>query len=176
MNVFIAANLFETLGLGWEKILLYLLNFVILFAGLTFLLFKPIRKFMTKRQEEIANEVNAAEKIREEAEDLVAEGDRKVEEANETVKRKEAEIEQEKLVALNERERILAEARKEAEEIRSAAKRDADAEREKAVLDAKKDVIDLAVLVAQNILEREITAADNDKLVDECLKELKRND
>ena len=176
MNVVICANIFETLGLGWEKILLYLLNFVILFAGLTFLLFEPIRKFMTKRQEEIANEVNAAEKIREEAEDLVAEGDRKVEEANETVKRKEAEIEQEKLVALNERERILAEARKEAEEIRSAAKRDADAEREKTVLDAKKDIIDLAVLVAQNILEREITAADNDKLVDECLKELKRND
>ena len=176
MNAFIAANLFETLGLGWEKILLYLLNFVILFVGLTFLLFKPIRKFMAKRQEEVKNEVNAAEKIKEEAEERVAEGERKVQEANEEVKKKSSEIEQEKLVALHERERILAEARKEAEEIRKNALAEADKEREKAVLAAKEDMADLAVIMAKNILEREITPTDNEKLIDDCLKELKGND
>lgn len=176
MNAFIGANLFETLGLGWEKILLYLINFVVLFLGLTFLLFKPIKKFMEKRQKEIADEVNAAEKIKEEAEERVAEGERKVQEANEEVKRKSAEIEQEKLFAIHEREEILVSARKEAEEIRQNAALEASKEREKAVLGAKEDVADLAVLMAKNILEREITPADDEKLIDDCLKELKGND
>ena len=45
MNFLICADIFETLGLGWEKILLYLANFAVLFVGLTFLLYKPIKKF-----------------------------------------------------------------------------------------------------------------------------------
>lgn len=176
MNVFIAANLFETLGLGWEKILLYLLNFVILFVGLTFLLFKPVRKFMAKRQKEIDDELHAAEIAKEEAEERIAEEQRKVQEAIEESKRKTSEIDQEKLIAAHERERIISEAKKEAEEIREKARLEADKERENAVLGAKDDVADLAVLMAKNILEREITPEDNDKLIDDCLKELKGND
>ena len=34
------------LGIDWQQILLHVFNFIILAAGLTFILFKPVRKFM----------------------------------------------------------------------------------------------------------------------------------
>ena len=37
------------LNIDWQQILLHLLNFLILFAGLYFILYKPVKKFMKKR-------------------------------------------------------------------------------------------------------------------------------
>ena len=39
------------LNIDWQQILLHLLNFVILFAILYFLLYDPVKKFMDKRCE-----------------------------------------------------------------------------------------------------------------------------
>ena len=39
------------LNIDWQQILLHLLNFVILFAILNFLLYNPVKKFMDKRFE-----------------------------------------------------------------------------------------------------------------------------
>lgn len=39
------------LNIDWQQILLHLLNFVILFAGLYLLLYKPVKAFMQKRRE-----------------------------------------------------------------------------------------------------------------------------
>ncbi len=47
------------LNLDWQQILLHLLNFVILFAILYFLLYKPVKNFIEKRRkayEDIDNE------------------------------------------------------------------------------------------------------------------------
>ena len=40
------------LNIDIQQILLHLLNFTILFAGLYFILYKPVRKFMDAREEE----------------------------------------------------------------------------------------------------------------------------
>lgn len=175
MNILVGANIFETLNLEWTNMLVYLAAFVILFIGLTFLLYKPVKKFMDKRRSEIETEIAEAEKIKEESEAKVAEEQAKANDLTEEVKRRTAELEEEKIVAQSEREALLAQARKEADEIRLAAKRDADAERKKAIVGAKEDVADLAVNVAQKILEREITKQDDGKLIDACIKDL-RND
>ena len=176
MTSLLSADLFETLSLDWRNILLYFAAFAVLFVGLTFLLFKPVKKFMDKRQKEIADEIGEADRIKYETEQRMAEEERKMQEASEAVKRKATEMEEEKLIAVEEREKLLAAARKEADEIRLAAKLDADKEREKAVLGAKEDVAELAVLMAKNILEREITEKDDEKLIGECIKEWKNND
>ena len=39
------------LNIDWQQILLHLFNFIILAAGLSFLLFKPVKKFMAQREE-----------------------------------------------------------------------------------------------------------------------------
>ena len=38
------------LNIDWQQILLHVLNFVILFGGLYFLLYKPVKNFMAKRE------------------------------------------------------------------------------------------------------------------------------
>ena len=43
------------LNIDWQQILLHLLNFVILFAILYFLLYDPVKKFMDKRCEYYKN-------------------------------------------------------------------------------------------------------------------------
>ncbi len=43
------------LNIDWQQILLHLLNFVILFAILYFLLYNPVRNFMQKRMEYYKN-------------------------------------------------------------------------------------------------------------------------
>ena len=50
------------LNIDWQQILLHLLNFVILFAGLWLLLYKPVRNFMQKRNEEYENRDAEAER------------------------------------------------------------------------------------------------------------------
>lgn len=58
------------LNIDWQQILLHLLNFVILFAILYFLLYEPVKKFMDKRTEyykELDNEAKAKLKSSEEA-------------------------------------------------------------------------------------------------------------
>ncbi len=176
MNFLICADIFETLGLGWEKILLYLANFAVLFVGLTFLLYKPIKKFMAKRTQEIAEEVAAGDKIKAEAEEIRKQGEETARLAEEEAKKKIFETEQEKENALAEKENIISSAKAEAEKIVSDAKKSAKEEKRRVVLDAKNDVAGLALDIAKEILSREIVEKDNEKLIDDCIKEWKSND
>ena len=42
------------LNIDWQQILLHLLNFLILAVGLYFILYKPVKKFMKKREDDYA--------------------------------------------------------------------------------------------------------------------------
>lgn len=170
------AGVFETLGLGWQKILLYLINFLILFAGLFFLLYKPVKKFMDKRTKDIAAEVSSAEVIKKEAEAVRQKSLEEVNDAREEARKRVSELEEERKILLEENAAALSEARAEADKIVSEAEKTAREERRKAVIGAKNDVADIAIMVASEILDREITDKDNEKLIDKCMKEWKEND
>lgn len=167
----ISANVLETLGLGWQKILLYLANFAVLCVGLTFLLYKPIKKFMAKRKAEIEGEYAAAAKAKDDVDEYKKECDRKVTEAQDEAKARTLETKQAKEDVLRERDEILETARKDAEAISAEAKDKADEERKHAIIEARGEVVDLAVKLASDILEREISADDNKKIIDESIKE-----
>ena len=53
------------LNIDWQQILLHLLNFVILFAILYFLLYKPIKDFMQKRMDYYKSLYDEVNKIKE---------------------------------------------------------------------------------------------------------------
>ena len=65
------------LNIDWQQILLHLLNFVILFAGLWLLLYKPVKKFMNGRREKYEKMDADAEKKTAEAEEKRAEYEKK---------------------------------------------------------------------------------------------------
>ena len=49
------------LNIDWQQILLHVLNFVILFGGLYFLLYKPVKNFMAKREAHYAEMAQKAQ-------------------------------------------------------------------------------------------------------------------
>ena len=172
----ISANILETLGLGWEKMLLYFANFVILFFGMTFLLFKPIKKFMAKRQEEIKKEYEVAEEAKREAEVMKAQYEADAKEA-ELEAQKQIEIAKaEKEEALRANEVLLENAKIQAREIVSSAKLRAEEDRKHAIKEAREEIIDMAVSLAEDILEREVSVEDNRKLIDDCITEWSENE
>lgn len=69
------------------------------------------------------------------------------------------------------RESIISDAKLKAEEIYNKAKAERDYERDNAIKNLQNEVADVAVKLAENILDREISKEENLKLIDESIKE-----
>lgn len=176
MTELLLANILDTLGLSWQKLLLFLANFLILFLGLTFLLFKPVKKFMAKRQKEIEEGVNAAKNAQKVTENAEKDYEARMTEANEQAGKKLAEAETSADEIKAKAKEVLVAADKRAEEIVAEAKKEAENEKKTIIASAKGEVIDMAIELAGNILERNITAEDNAAIIEETLNEWEKHD
>ena len=75
------------LNIDWQQILLHLLNFSILAGGLYFLLYRPVKDFMAKREAYYAGQAAQAEKTAREAEELRREYEDKLAQAEKEIAR-----------------------------------------------------------------------------------------
>ena len=69
------------------------------------------------------------------------------------------------------REEIIVAARAESERIKEAAKREIEQQKEQAVAAIREQVASLSVLIASKVIENELTAADQEKLINEYIQE-----
>jgi F-type H+-transporting ATPase subunit b len=161
------------LGLSGTKILLHLFNFAILLVGLTFLLYKPVLKFITKRQDDIKKQLTDNESSKQEAAKLLAEYHTKIDTVETELDHKKAEAD--KSITLH-REAVIAEAKSRAEEIYRKAEIESENERIDAINSLHNEVADVALNIASNILEREISKEENAKIIDACINEWSDND
>lgn len=171
MNNLISAGL--PLGLSGVKIALHLLNFAILMAGMTLLLYKPVLKFIKKRQDDIAEQISENEKNNKTAQAMLEEYREKLGAAEAEIESRKAESD--KAIAIQ-KEAILAEATARAEELYRQTEEECAAERTHAIGNLQNEVADVAVTIAGNILEREISAAEHEKIIDACIYEWSEND
>lgn len=74
-------ELFAKLGIDWRLLIAQIVNFVILFSALTFLLYKPLLAMLEKRRNKIAESLDNAERIGAELARANAESERIVTEA-----------------------------------------------------------------------------------------------
>lgn len=155
-------------GVNWGDILFQLVMFIILMALLKKFAWGPLMGIMKQREEHVAGEITAAENSRQEAKKLLEEQRSLLKEA-----RSEAQnlIENAKKQGDVQREEIIATARTEAERIKEAAKLEIDQQKEKAVAAIREQVAHLSVLVASKVIEKELNAADQDKLISEYIQE-----
>ena len=90
------------LNIDWQQILLHLLNFLILATGLTLLLYKPVKRFMKKREDEYAAREEGTQKALDDAKDKEREYEQKLSDADaeiaEMKKRAAEESEEVKIV------------------------------------------------------------------------------
>lgn len=154
------------LNIDWQQILLHLFNFIILAAGLTFFLFKPVKKFMSDR----------AQKYKKAADDYnqtlaateAAEKERQVKIA--ALDGELAEREKQSLAATEARtNRIIADAHEEAEKILADSRKRAEIERAKYIAEVGNDITDMVVLSAEKLLVSESNASTDGALYDKYL-------
>lgn len=171
--MFISANIFEALGLDWRSMLFYLGNLIILIAVLVLVLYKPIKKMLTNKRKSLEETFEENEKLKTESEQLKAEYEKRSEELKSESARISAEV------AKNAQDRadaIVAEAQEQAKVIVDAAKKDAVYQKEQLKNEYRDSVNSLAVQVAQKLLEREISDADNSALIEQVLSDWEDGD
>lgn len=137
------------LNLDWQQILLHLMNFVILFAILYFLLYKPVRNFMDKRKAAYQEMDDQANQNKQEAEELKAQYEQQLASAD-------AEIAEKKQAAITAAEArakgIEQKAQEEAADIISKAKCQAESERDRIVGEAGDTITEMAKEAAEKAL------------------------
>ncbi len=146
----------------WTALFTLLNTLTVIFVGTKFL-FKPIMKMIAQRQKEIDDLYADADAAKAEAAAMRTEYQQKLDAAQATSDRivKEA-------VARGQarEEEIIRQANADASAIMDKASADIAMEKKKALNDAKDEISDIAMAIAGKVVEREITVADQSKLVD----------
>ncbi len=134
--------------------------------------FPRIGEALDKRQRAIEESIEASERVRREAEQLLAEyrerlGDARSQ-ADEIVARAR------KTGEAHENE-VLAEARGKREEMMEQTRRDIEAETRRAIQEIRSEVADLTVAATEKVTRKTLTEEDQKRLVEEALAELDFN-
>lgn len=150
-----------------------LIAFIILIVVVTFLIYKPVKKMLAKRKEHIEKEIK-------EAEDKNKESVANIEASKNLIKDSHHEadkiIASAKSEALKQADLIKQENASLIASMKEEAKADIAKEKALAKEQLKNDVVDVAILMSSKILEREVKKEDNEKIIDELLKEEKSHD
>ena len=130
-------------------------------------LFKPVKKMIDDRQQEIDTMYADADAAKQKAAALEQEYQAHLQ----SIKAERDSLLRDATVRAQKREEdILNEARSEAASIRAAAEADIAQERKKAVNDLKNEIGGMAVEIAGKVVEREINEADHQALIDEFIR------
>jgi F-type H+-transporting ATPase subunit b len=129
-----------------------------------------ISKGLEDRENKIRNEINSAEEARKRADDALKQYERSLAEAKAEASRmiETTKAEQSRLAADL---RVKAEA--ELTELREAALKSIDAAKRAALSEIYAEAADLATAVASKVLDREVNAADQARLIQESVSEFK---
>ncbi len=165
----------EGLGINLPLLVTFVINFIILFALLSVVLYKPVLKMLDERQARIKESMEQAEQIKEQA----ARSEEQIQAALETA-RKEGQtiVAQAAQIGEKLREEAAETARKEAEALIGKARTEIELERDKAIDDLRADFADIAVLAAEKVIKESLDSKKHRKLIDEVLDEsttFKRN-
>ena len=156
------------LGIDIQQIFLHLLNFGILFGGLYFILYNPVKKFMDKRVEHYAQLENDAQTKLKDAEALKAEREESLSNLKTELTEKRAEAEKE--IGLYRDSQTKA-AREEAQKIIDNATATAKREHDRIIEQSSSELTDLAVKAAKKVMDEPVSES-YDRFLDAAEKEL----
>jgi F-type H+-transporting ATPase subunit b len=146
-----------------------IVTFLILLALLARFAWRPLLDALEQRQDVIRKSLDEARQAREELQRLHAESARILAEA-----RSEAAgiISTTRSDAARFADEMKQKARADGDVLVKNAQREIDTQTLRAIDTIRREAVDLSVAVASKILRRDISAADNDKLVDDAIREM----
>ena len=141
----------------------------VLFLAMSYLLFKPVREFLKKRQDKIQSDLDLAKQDKAEALSLKNEYEAKMAGAQ-----KDADeiLTTARQKAVKNEEQIVAGAKEEAANIIRQAKTEAELEKRKAADEVKTQIIDVAQVMAGKVVAAGIDTNVQESLIEETLKEV----
>ncbi|MCR4695803.1 MAG: F0F1 ATP synthase subunit B [Lachnospiraceae bacterium] len=146
---------------------LTLIAVFVLFLGGSFFFFNPARKFLEKRKQGIADDIETAQKEKEEAAKLKTEYEDKLKNIDAEAETILADARQRALANEN---RIVTDAREEAGKIIDNANREADLEKQKVANEVKEEVINVASAMAGKIVAASLSEDEKKRMLDDTLK------
>lgn len=153
----------------WVDALYQLAAFFVLLYLLKKFAFGPVMNMMEKREKHIADQISSAEKNREEAEKYLAEQRDAIQGArNEALEI----VENAKTMGDQQAKETLESARREAERLKQTALAEINTEKEQAVAALREQVSTLSVLVASKVIEKELNEQEQEKLIQDTLREV----
>ncbi len=162
--------MFESfIGINFWTAFFVLMNTLAIFFVAKKFLFVPVKNMIDSRQKEIDAMYDAAGAAKESAQALENEYKEKLAQAQQTSDRmvKEAVAR-----GQNRQDEIISQANAEARAILDKAAADIAQEKKKALNDAKNEISELAMAIAEKVVGRELNDVDQAKLVDEFINEL----
>ena len=146
-----------------------ILTFLVLVALLAKFAWRPLLQALESRQESIRKSLDDAQKAKQELERLHAESAEIIRqsrvEADAIVTRSRGDAERL-------REEMKQKARAEADAIVKNAERQIQLETGRALQQIRREAVDLSVMIASKLIQRNLTKEDNERLIEEALKQV----
>ena len=151
-------------------IIVQIINFILMVIILSVIAYKPIMKMMKERADKIANDLDSAEREKGLAEELRKDYQRQLSDA-----RKQAQQILDKAVQQAEisKEEILAETRLANAKLLKQAEEEITRARDKMLQEMRAQIVTLSIELAGKVLAREVNAADNERMLNDYISELK---
>jgi F-type H+-transporting ATPase subunit b len=151
------------MNIDFVTIAAHIINVVILFFFLRWLLYKPVKKFIDarsaafdERRENLARQEEELAKKSADYEALIASSKKEADGIVKTARDN----------ANKRAEKIIEEARQTAKDLMASTRNEIAAERDIAQARMREEVADLAVGIAARVLEREVKAEDNERIIE----------
>ena len=159
---------FASLGINLPLLVVFIVNFIILFVLLRLFLFKPVLKMLDERTKRTKDAMELAEATKKEFEQAKVEVQKQIEKGRQEA---QAIIAQAMQVGERLKEESRQEATKQAQVIVDRTRAELEAERDKIVGDLRREFVDISILAAEKVIKETLDKEKHRKLIEETLRE-----
>ena len=159
---------FASLGINLPLLVVFIINFIVLFVLLRIFLYKPVLKMLDERAKRTAEAMEQAEATKKEYEQARVEVQKQIEQG-----RQEAQAILTQAMQVGERlkEESRQEAQKQAQVIVDRTRTELETERDKIVGDLRREFVDISISAAEKVIKETLDKEKHRKLIEETLQE-----
>ena len=159
---------FASLGLNLPLLVVFIINFIVLFILLRLFLYKPVLKMLDERAKRTKEGMELAEATKKEYEQAKGEVQKQIENG-----RQEAQAIIAQALQTGERlkEESRAEATKQAQVIIDRTRAELESERDKIVDGLRKEFVDIAISAAEKVIKETLDKEKHRRLIEETLQQ-----
>ncbi|MEW6375344.1 MAG: F0F1 ATP synthase subunit B [Thermodesulfobacteriota bacterium] len=159
---------FASLGINLPLLVVFIINFIILFVLLRIFLYKPVLKMLDEREKRTKEGMELAEATKREYEQAKGEVQNQIEKGRQEG---QAIISQAMQVGERLKEESRQEATKQAEMIVDRTRAELEAERNKIIENLRREFVDISIAAAEKVIKETLDKEKHRKLIEETLQE-----